>query len=152
MTQTQLRKFCGGTEDNNRHYVVNKTFVKNGWRYATDCRIAVRIRTDASDTKRKNIPPIEGIFRKFTKGRFLAYPPLSIRASPEKVKVCAVGKQWIKLKYDKLIRPLRNVRYAPGGKLGPRFNGSIRFIFDGGQGIVMPFAMPGKQTEPKKGK
>lgn len=64
-----LKTFCADDPDSTRWESLLDTFVQGGYRYATDGRVAICIKTDEPDTplKSRRIPNMASCFRFDTK-------------------------------------------------------------------------------------
>jgi hypothetical protein len=154
-----LMRFCGEAPSS----VYHKPFVMNGWKYWTDNRVAVRLRTNDPDT-----PAVEGrhnpepAFKDFELKQLADLPKVKhddltvdcecdsdadcgrCRGTGRVVeKACEVfgdGYWLIDTRFARLIRGLPGVKVEakpPQGDL--RDFVPMRFIFDGnGQGMVCP--------------
>ena len=56
-----IQKFCADVEPHNGRFPITRPWVKGGWRYATDIRIAVREKTDERDGA-PGYPDVEALF------------------------------------------------------------------------------------------
>ena len=92
-----LKKFCG---EANRKYDFTKPFVIDGYKYATDGRIGVRVKCDEPDTE-EVLPKIKHLFDK-DKLEYLPGRPIFKPSNLEKVRCseCSSGKVGIYAECD----------------------------------------------------
>ena len=136
-----LKKFV--SQDDPRKYM-RSPFTRGEWTYATNGHIAVRVpKIDGVEIlPEKHIPNLDGLFQSAGDNDFIALPwmpPLeecllcggtgAKRNAPAKV-----GGSHFDLFYLHLINGLPGAKFSPGA----RQLDMARFVFDGGEGILMP--------------
>ena len=180
-----LWEFC--TPESNTKFDTSEPFVKNGWKYATNGHVCVRVQFEAPDDDHKKFPPCEKLFKEFPTGEWLPWPTpkYCIQCFGKGTIGCAGGNEWcescggyegcgirkcrmcggkedrgdladnqpmdsrwigfhlIYAKYDALIHLLPNAKFLAGVKPANDFSKPseqnwLPFVFDGGQGIIMP--------------
>ena len=62
-----ITKFCSDAEPYNGRFPITRPWIKGGWRYATDVRIAVREKTDEPDGA-PGYPEVEALFAAVSPG------------------------------------------------------------------------------------
>ena len=156
-----LKKFV--SQNDPREYM-RSPFNRGEWTYATNWHIAVRVpKIDGIATlAEKHIPELEGLFKRTrSDNAFVALPPLpplekclmcngsgQVEYGSTDVSACwhcggtgvarykpvKVGGSHFDLFYLSLIKGLPGAKFAPGaGRMD-----MARFVFDGGEGILMP--------------
>lgn len=143
--QIDLQAFCG--EQPHDRYVLDRQFVRGGWRYATDKNIIVRVPANGEhDTictdRKKTFPPVNWLPWLHT-SKELVWQPWPKRHDrfllPRQTKR-RLGGSYVGAEYDDLVRDLPDVEYAKTPFVaadGSRCK-AILFRFDGGEGILMP--------------
>lgn len=131
MTKHLLKLFCG---DDERHSL-SKPFVQEGWQYATDGRIAIRIKADTKDTKGRKLPNMNDIFRQHSWEGCTVYWPYMHVAPWEETGIVnlQVGGRLLSEKYWILLSAL-GAKYDKEGEP----DDPLLFTIGGIQGILMP--------------
>lgn len=117
-TEIDLTKFCGISSV----YDIASPFVLNGWEYATDMRIAVRVpaprRRNTIGGKR---PPVETLFN----GRPSNRAAYRLDALPS-----TIGNLGIRLVHVAILVSLPNLQVEEPSP------SKLHFVFEGGEGCV----------------
>lgn len=152
-----MKWFCG----ENARYEMDEPFVFQGRRYATDSRVCVRVEAAGeADSAGRKPPVIKLPWSMLEVTPLRNWPVAAYRFEErwEKCDVCGdgqtlayfpshaaqrVGSRLIDTRYHHKISFLPNVRFCNGGKPGD----TLAFIFDGGEGLIMPWRESSELSE-----
>ncbi len=125
-----MKAFCSDGERPMKWSFV-EPFIQGGWMYATDGAICISVAAKGQgDTLDGNFPNMKLAFSKAPKaGKPVPWP----RDDKVYGNVVVVGEHTIAMRYHKLISRLPNAKYFPHNS----FVKPLRFVFDGGEGMVM---------------
>lgn len=135
-----LTQFCSNRKFVN--YDISTLFIINGYVYATDGRILIRVKTsctpDSVYSKKWRFPKSVPGFKEWDyQGKEIAWPALnksSHKYNEFNDAVQFVGV-WLDSYYINLVNALPNPKGIESSKY--KKNGPIKFIFDGGEGLLM---------------